>query len=280
MKTYENGIWDEERALYGLEDAVISSGLFDGPADGESALKECRRIAVKQCEFRLRYPLWHVRQAEITQSFMHETCRAPMWYDEDLTLTDCTVNGIKSLRESTHILIRGCRIDSEEFGWFCRDLQISNTRLESVYPFLRSRDMTIDNLTMKAKYAFQYIENVRITHSELDTKDAFWHSRNVTVEDSVIKGEYLGWYSENLRLVRCKIVGTQPLCYARSLTLEDCEMVGGDLSFERSEVNATVCGHIDSVKNPLGGCIEADSIGDIIQDGSVRTDTPCRIILR
>ena len=54
------------------------------------------------------------------------------------------------------------------------------------------------------------------------------------------QGEYLAWYSENLRLVRCKIIGTQPLCYAKNLVLEDCEMEGADLSFEYSEVTATV----------------------------------------
>jgi hypothetical protein len=82
----------------------------------------------------------------------------------------------------------------------------------------------------------------------------------------VVKGEYLAWYSENVRLVRCKIIGTQPLCYCKSLTLEDCTMEGCDLSFENSQVQATVNGHIDSVKNPAEGFVHAGSIGEIIVD--------------
>jgi hypothetical protein len=89
------------------------------------------------------------------------------------------------------------------------------------------------------------------------------------VYDSVVKGEYLGWYSENLRLVRCRIEGTQPLCYCKGLILEDCTMEGTDLAFEYSDVQATVSGHILSVKNPRSGTIVADSVGEIIRDSDV-----------
>ena len=118
------------------------------------------------------------------------------------------------------------------------------------------------------------MENAVIRNSVLDTKDAFWHSKNVTVYDSVVKGEYLAWYSENLRLVRCKIIGTQPLCYAKGLILEDCEMIDCDLSFEKSDVIATVSGEIMSVKNPISGRITADSIGEVIMEN---TDSSCEI---
>ena len=58
---YENLTLDEERALYGITRATVKDCLFDGPADGESALKEASDITVESCEFRLRYPFWHVR---------------------------------------------------------------------------------------------------------------------------------------------------------------------------------------------------------------------------
>ena len=99
-----------------------------------------------------------------------------------------------------------------------------------------------------------------------DTKDAFWHARNVTVTDSVIKGEYLAWYSQGLTLVRCRLIGTQPLCYCKGLKLVDCEMVDTDLSFEKSEVEATVTAPIVSVKNPRSGAITAPGVGELIMD--------------
>ena len=131
---------------------------------------------------------------------------------------------------------------------------------------------------MKGKYSFQYDDNIEISNSEFDTKDAFWHSKNMIIRDSVIKGEYLAWYSENLTFINCKIIGTQPFCYCKNLVLENCTMEQCDLSFERSEVQATIKGKIDSVKNPLKGQIKADEIGEIILDKTFNFKTDCKII--
>ncbi len=280
MKTYEHLTMDQERALYGLRDAEVLGCTFAGPADGESALKESRRIVVRDCDFQLRYPFWHTEQAELERCHMAEGCRAALWYDKDVTLRDCTLHGIKALRECDRTRVDGCQIQSPEFGWFCRGLRMSDTRLVAEYPFLRSRDMAFDRLTLQGKYSFQYAENTEIRNSHLDTKDAFWHSKQVTVVDSVIRGEYLGWYSEGLRLVRCKIIGTQPLCYANGLVLEDCEMEQADFSFEYSEVQATLRGEVLSVKNPKAGRIEAEAIGEILWDEHRLPGAACEIVSR
>lgn len=278
MERYEMLTLDEERALYGLRDAEVVSCVFDGPADGESALKEAADLMVRDCRFRLRYPLWHTSRARLTGCTMSETCRAAMWYGQALELEDCDLGGIKALRECGGVALRRCRIDSQEFGWFCRDVVMEDCDLRSEYPFLQSRGLQVRDLRMKGKYSFQYVEDAEFRNCRLDTKDAFWHSKNVTVYDSVIRGEYLAWYSENLRLVRCRITGTQPLCYARGLVLEDCEMEGCDLAFEYSGVQATVRGRIDSVKNPLSGRIQAGDIGEIILDENQRAEVPCQIV--
>ena len=278
MDTYHHLTLDGERALYGLEDAHILSCTFDGPADGESALKECRRIQVEDCDFRLRYPLWHAQGAAIRRCRMEEGCRAALWYDRDVTLQDCTLEGIKALRECDRVTLENCRAASEEFGWLCRELHLWECEIRSAYAFFQSRDITADHLRLEGKYAFQYVRNARISHAVLDTKDAFWHSVGVTVTDSVIKGEYLGWYAEDLHLIRCKLIGTQPLCYDKGLVLEDCEMVDTDLAFENSEVHATVRGEILSIKNPLHGRIEADRIGETILDSHLAPDADCVIV--
>ena len=267
---------DAERALYGIQNTIVRRCTFDGPADGESALKECRGITVEDCLFRLRYPFWHVTGATICRITMEESCRAALWYDRDVEVFDSNLGGIKAFREMDNCSLTGCRIDSKEFGWFCRGLRVQNSTLVSEYPFFQCKNMEIDGLHMKAKYSFQYCEDITIRNSTLDTKDAFWHSKNVTVYDSIVKGEYLAWYSENLRLVRCKIIGTQPLCYCKGLILEDCTMEGCDLSFENSEVRVAVRGSIDSVKNPHCGYIRADSIGAVILD-EYKWDGECQI---
>ena len=71
--TYENLTLDEERALYGLHHAEVRNCTFAGPADGESALKECSELLVSDCDFELRYPFWHVRSTELHNCRMTDT---------------------------------------------------------------------------------------------------------------------------------------------------------------------------------------------------------------
>ena len=263
----ENLTLDQERALYAISDSVVQNCRFEGPADGESALKEARDITVSGCFFDLRYPLWHVTDAQISNCQFTQNCRAALWYDKNIALDNCRLDGIKALRECDDVTINNCSANSPEFIWKCRGMTIQSLTVEeSEYPFFEVQDAKIKSLTLKGKYAFQYCSEIQIENSDLDTKDAFWHAKNVTIRDSTIKSEYLGWYSENLTLINCRIVRTQPLCYCKNLTLINCSTQGCDLSFERSEVNAQIAGAIDSVKNPLCGKIQAASIGQIIME--------------
>lgn len=243
--------FDQERALYNLKDTQVVDCIFAGPADGESALKESRDVALKNCRFSLRYPLWHSKKFLMEDSSMDELTRAAIWYASDGTIKNSILGGIKCLRECDRMKLDGCTIHSPEFGWKCRDLEIKNSQVESEYFLLECKDVQIDHLKMKGKYSFQYIENMKIDHSELDTKDAFWHSKNVTVENSVIKGEYLGWYSEGLTLIHCKIIGTQPLCCPlqicnRSLQADN---TGTDRSFTGTFCSMSPCKRSECIRS-------------------------------
>lgn len=266
MKTIENRTFDEERALYGAEDILVKNCKFQGPADGESAFKECTNAAAENCLFDLRYPFWHGDRLRISDCELTENCRAALWYSQNIEIDGTKLHGIKALRECSNVTVRGCGIISPEFGWSVSGLEMSNTTVESEYFMMRSSDLRFTNVDLKGKYSFQYIENSTFDNCVFDTKDAFWHAKNVTVKNSTVKGEYLAWYCENVTFENCKIVGTQPLCYCKGLRLINCEMHGTDLSFERSEVNAVVTTHIVSVKNPLSGCICAPSVGEVIRD--------------
>ena len=277
----ENQTFDEERALYGIKDLTVKNCRFDGPADGESAFKECRNIDVSGCFMNLRYPFWHVEKAKITDSNFTENCRAALWYDKDICIENCRLGGIKAIRECENISLKNSSVNSPEFAWKSQKLTIENVTIEeSEYPFFEIRDAKITGLKMKGKYSFQYDENIEITDSELNTKDAFWHTKNVTVKNSIVKSEYLGWYSENLTLINCRIIGTQPFCYCKNLVLKNCTMEECELSFERSTVEVEVSGKIDSIKNPLAGKITADSIGQIILEEEICDKSKTQIICR
>lgn len=266
MKTIMNQTFDEERALYGSKDVEVVNCRFDGPADGESAFKECSDIAVKDCYFNLRYPFWHDKGLKISGSEMTDACRAALWYTEDAEIADTKLHGIKALRECANVRIKGCDIISPEFGWSVRGINMKDTSAEGEYFMLRSDHLTFDNVKLKGKYSFQYITDSVFTNCDFDTKDAFWHARNVIVRDSVVKGEYLAWYCENVTFENCTLIGTQPLCYCKGLKLINCRMVDCDLAFEKSDVEAEIVSDVLSVKNPRSGRITAESVGEIIMD--------------
>lgn len=279
MNLIENKTFDEERALYHITDAEVRHCSFAGPADGESALKESENIAVSDCVFSLRYPFWHTRHFTLEDSTIEETARASLWYAEHGTVRNTKISGVKCLRECQNMVFEKVYANSTEFGWRCTGLKFDDCNITSEYCLYESKNAEIRNLELHGKYSFQYVEDMTIVDSDLDTKDAFWHAKNVTVKNSVIKGAYLGWYSDGLTLIGCHIVSTQPLCYCKNLTLIGCTMENTDLSFERSEVNATVNGTILSVKNPKSGSIIADGYGEIILENSVM-ETTCDIKTR
>ena len=266
MKKYENLSFDAERALYGEEEIYLRDCSFDGPADGESALKEAKGITAEGCYFNLRYPFWHCDRVKITGCEMTENCRAALWYSNDIEIKGSRLHGIKALRECERVGISDCDVISPEFGWFSSDIKIRDSKFVSEYFMLRAKCLDLKNVDFKGKYSFQYIEDSVFENCNFDTKDAFWHAKNVLVRNSTVKGEYLAWYCENVTFENCTIIGTQPLCYCKNLRLVDCKMIDCDLSFEKSSVEACVIGHIDSVKNPESGRIISDSIGEIIFD--------------
>lgn len=266
MELVENKTFDQERALYGTRDLLVRHCQFDGPADGESALKECRDITVQDCFFNLRYPFWHDHKLTIAGSELTPLCRAALWYTEHAVIRDSRLHGIKAVRECGDIKISRCDILSPEFGWSTRGMQMEDTHVESEYFMRRSDHVYLDKVDFKGKYSFQYVQDMVIEHCVLDTKDAFWHAQNVIIRNSVVKGEYLGWYSDNVTFENCLIQGTQPLCYCTNLKLVNCCMGGCDLSFERSQVEATLSESPASIKNPLSGTITIPMETEVIRD--------------
>ena len=281
MKIIEKQTLDQERALYGSKNLLVKDCVFDGPADGESALKECQKIEVEGCFWNLRYPFWHDHGLKIKDTELTQMCRAALWYSDHIEITGTKMHGIKALRECSDVVIKNCDIISPEFGWSVRGIQMEDTRAESEYFMMRSENLHFKNVEFKGKYSFQYIKNAVFENCNFDTKDAFWHAENVTVKNSVVKGEYLAWYSDGLTLENCKIIGTQPLCYCKNLKLIHCEMIDTDLAFEKSKVEAEVTTPVISIKNPKEGYIKVPQVGEIIMDdetakGKVIINEPCR----
>ena len=172
--TIVNGqTFDQERALYGSDGIEVVNCRFDGPADGESALKESRNITVKDSYFNLRYPFWHDDNLTIENSEMTDKCRAALWYTKNATIRGTKMHGIKALRECADIRIEDSSIISPEYGWSVDDIEMKNTSAEGEYFMMRSNRLHFENVTLKGKYSFQYITDSVFENCTFDTKDAF-----------------------------------------------------------------------------------------------------------
>lgn len=266
MTIIENKTFDMERVFYGSDGLMVCGCIFDGPADGESALKECHNIQVSDCYFNLRYPFWHDNLLNISGSEMTEKCRAALWYSSEIHISSSKLHGIKALRECKNVNMCGCSIISPEFGWSVHNITMKDCTAQSEYFMMRSTGLDFNSVRLDGKYSFQYIEDSVFENCVFNTKDAFWHAKNVTIKDSIVKGEYLAWYCENVTFENCKITGTQPFCYCKGLKLVNCEMYEADLCFERSEAEAVITTPVTSIKNPLSGNIYIPCACEVIRD--------------
>lgn len=280
METIKNKEFGGERPLFASHDLRLENVTIHA---GESALKECSNIEADGCRFEGKYPFWHVNGFVIKNCLFTSGARAALWYSENLEMSDTLVEAPKMFREMRGIKLTNVRIpDAQETLWHSSEVELKNVEVKNAdYLFMHSSDIRINDYRQQGNYSFQYCRNVEIHNAVIDSKDAFWGTEDVTVYDSELTGEYLGWHSKRLKLVRCRISGTQALCYCHDLVMEDCEMAPDcDLTFEYSSVNATIKGHITSVKNPRTGRIEADSIGEVIIDDNIKAPADCKIITR
>lgn len=255
MNIIQDKYFDGERPLYESRDLRMECVRI---GEGESGLKESRRIEAVDCEFEGKYVIWECDDVTCRNCYFAPSDRAPLWYCRDLRLFDCLIDAPKAFREIDGLRLERIKItDGAEAFWHCRGGEITDLHIEqATYAFMHARDLRINQVWLMGKYVFQYARNIEIHNAVLDTKDAFWNSENCTIYDSEITSEYLGWYSKNLRLVRCHISGTQPLCYAENLVLEDCSFApDADRAFEKSSVRATILGEITSIVDPLPGSL-------------------------
>lgn len=280
MEKIINQEFGGERPLYCKHDLYLEGVKIHR---GESSLKETSNITAVNCVFEGKYPFWCCDGFVIRNCLFTGRARAALWYSRNCEMTDTYVDAPKMFREMDGIKLRNVQIPTaQETFWHCRNVELDNVSADHAdYIFEHCENLVIRNFRLSGNYSFQWTKNVEIHDSKLDTKDAFWETDNVSVYDSEINGEFLGWHSRNLRLVRCHITGSQPLCYAEGLILEDCTFGDdADLAFEYSSVQATIKGHIPSVKNPRSGRIQADSIGEIIIDGNIKKPADCEIIVK
>ena len=262
MKNINGGEFTGERALFCSSDLKIENATF---RDGESPLKESSNIDIGKCSFEWKYPLWYCRDVKVYDSVLRETARSGIWYTKNITMELCKIEAPKTFRRASGIRLIDVELpNAQETMWSCSDIELTNVKVKGDYFGFGSSDITVENLDIDGNYLFDGGKNITVRNSRLISKDAFWNCENVLVENCLIVGEYLGWNSENVTFINCTIESNQGMCYMDGVTLRECKPVNTDLCFEYCTVDAEICSHVDSVKNPIGGRIVADNIGEII----------------
>lgn len=267
-----------ERALFASEDLEISDSIFD---EGESPLKESKNIALYNCMFRWKYPLWYCSNVKAVDCSWFDMARAGVWYSRDVCISRALIEAPKNFRRCEGLTLEHVRfVHAEETLWHCKKVVMKDVLAKGDYFGLNCEDVSADGLELVGNYSFDGAKNVEIRNAKLLSKDAFWNSDNVTVVDSFISGEYLGWNARNLTFINCTIESLQGLCYIDGLTMKNCKLLNTTLAFEYSSVEADITGFVDSVMNPTEGRITADSIGTLILEKDRIDPTKTRIICR
>ena len=266
-----------ERALFKGEDLNIYETIFE---DGESPLKESRNINLKNSMFRWKYPLWYAKNVNVRECTWFETARSGVWYTENISVEDSMIEAPKNFRRCREVSLKNVSMpNAAETFWRCDGVKLNQVTAKGDYFAMNSKNLVIDGLSLYGNYGFDGGKNIEVRNSRLLSKDAFWNTENVTIYDSFISGEYLGWNSKNLTFINCVIESLQGLCYIENLTMRACKLLNTTLSFEYCTVDAEITGKIDSVKNPSGGRIKADSIGELIMEPDKVDITKTEIIL-
>ena len=267
-----------ERALFRGKDLEIYDTIFD---DGESPLKESENIKMKGCLMRWKYPLWYSRNVEVEDCTFFEMARAGIWYTENIKLEECMYEAPKGIRRCKNVELEEVNFsNAAETLWFCNKVKMEEVVAKGDYFAMGSRNIKAEELNLFGNYSFDGCKNVVIEDSRLLSKDSFWNSENVTVRGSFISGEYLGWNAKNLTLEDCTIESLQGLCYIDNLVMRNCKLINTTLAFEYSTVDADITTRVDSVLNPKGGIIKAESIGELIIEKDKVDPTATKIIVK
>jgi hypothetical protein len=262
MKELNNEHLTGERVLFQEHGLKILDSTFD---NGESPLKHSKYIELEKCRLNSMYPFWYSEVVKIRDSEIGENGGAAFWYCSEINVDDSTIMASKWFRRSHGISLKNVVFtDCDETMWKCQNVRLKNVKVKGEYFGMDCDGMEIKGLELDGSYAFDSARNITIRDSVITSQDAFWNCENVDIYDSKISSQCLGWNSRNVTFVNCTIESNQGMCFVKNLTLKKCSLPNTDLAFEYSNVNAEIVGNIASIKNPNGGIIMADSIGEII----------------
>lgn len=280
MKEFNQEYFTGERPLFAQQNVRVNDSIF---TDGESPLKECKDMELRNSMFKWKYPLWYSKNILAENCTWFEMARAGVWYTDNITVRNAVIEAPKNFRRCRKLSLTHVSFpNGEETLWNCDGVILENVIAKGDYFAMNSKNMKVCQFQLVGNYSFDGAVNVEIYNAKMLSKDAFWNSENVTVYDSFISGEYLGWNAKNLTFINCTIESLQGMCYIENLVMKNCKLLNTTRAFEYSTVDVEIHGKIESIMNPAGGIIRADAIGELIMEkdkiDTKKTEIACSCI--
>lgn len=278
-KRIEKRSFEGERPLFQCQDATLESCVF---LEGESALKEGKRLALSSCRFTWKYPLWYGKGLRVEDCLFEENARAAFWYDEEVVVKNLVSRAPKGFRKIRGLTLEGAEFENgDETFWQVEDFSLSDVLSRSgQYFMMQCKRGKIARLALQGDYIFDGVEDLLVEDADIRGKDAFWNSKNVTLKRCRLRGQYLAWNAKNLTLIDCDVSSLQGLCYIDGLKMVNCTLGDSDLCFEYCQnVDADISGHVVSIKNPISGRIRAESVGQLLFDDPKIDPTRTEIVV-
>ena len=120
----------------------------------------------------------------------HMMGRAGIWYTENISMKNCTIDAPKTFRRTNGIKLSGVTMpNAGETLWNCDRVEMNHVIAKGDYFAMNRSNMVIDGVRLTGNYSFDGVKNVEIHNARMLSKDAFWNSENVTVYDSFISGD-------------------------------------------------------------------------------------------
>lgn len=255
-----------ERALFRCKDTFIENCTFD---DGESPLKEGRKLTVKGCAFGYKYPLWYGKGHKVSSCLFLPLSRSGIWYTDDSSFSDLDIKAPKEFRRCKNISLERIRFsDAQETLWNCDGVTLEQVKVKGDYFGRNTSKVKGRNLVIDGNYIFDGGKDLERRDCVFHSKDAFWNCKNVTLINCIIEGEYFAWNSENVTCIGCHFKSHQGFCYRKNLIRKDCTISSdSDLIFEYCEnLDCDIHSSLGTIKNPVSGKIRCLGYQEYIKD--------------
>ena len=199
-----DGSADGESAFKEGKDITVENCFFNlrYPFWHDDKLKITASEMTELC----RAALWYSNDIEITDTKLHgikalRECRR-------VKIKDCDIRSLEFGWSAHSIEMENCTAESEYFMMRSNHLTFKNVQMKGKYSFQYIEDSIFENCIFDTKDAFWHAKNVTVRNSTIKGEYLAWYCENVTFENCKMIGTQPLCYCKGLKLINCEMIDT------------------------------------------------------------------------